>query len=470
MVKKTVVLLLVVLFTLSFSGCSVFRQKEKYPYKIDLEIWGAFGDEKDFSDIVNEYKKINPYIGTIEYKKFSVDNYKEDLLDAMAAGEGPDIFLTHNTWLPTFQNKSISAPAEILGEKEFRENFADVAADDFLAEGQVYAVPLSIDSLALYYNKDMFNAAGITVPPATWKQLEEAVKKITKIDKYGNFIQSGVAMGTADNINRSTDILGLLMFQNGTEMTNANHTRATFNQVTVTETGQKQGGINALEYYVQFSRLGSPVYTWNKLKHYSIDSFFEGTVAMMLNYSWHIETIKNKNSKLNFAIAPVPQLNPDKPVNYANYWGLAVAKNKKREDKHRKQYPKINDSQYEQARVNEAWQFLKFMSVKNNNKVILTNVISGKSKEFAINFDPAENYIKKTGKPAARRDLIEKQKNDPEISAFAQGNLIARSWYQVQPEMEESILAEAIEDVVLGKTSASNALEVAVNRITQLMR
>ena len=173
---------------------------------------------------------------------------------------------------------------------------------------------------------------------------------------------------------------------------------------------------------------------------------------MMINYSWHYSTVKSKNAKLNFAVAPVPQPSSGQPVNYANYWGFASAKGKS------------NEATY------EAQQFLKFLTVKNNGKVILGNALSGNTKEFAVDFDPAKNYLDITGKPAARRDIIEEQKSDPILGPFAYGNLIAKSWYQVDPEENEKILAEAIDSVNKGSITIRDALKIAETRINQLMR
>ncbi|GBE17068.1 maltodextrin-binding protein MdxE precursor [bacterium BMS3Abin15] len=434
---KIIIAILITSSIFFISGCG-----KNTNYRVDLVIWGVFDDSDSFREIIKNFREINPHIGDIDYKKLTEQNYKQDLIGAMAAGNGPDIFLIHNDWLPSFKNKIEPISNNILGEQEFRQNFVDVAIDDFISEGQIYALPLSVDSLALYYNKDLFNAEGIASPPDTWEKFDEAVKKLTKIDQYNNPTLSGAAMGTAYNINRSTDILGLRMFQNGNQMIN-DKGRVTLNN--------DQGRV-AMEYYTKFARSNSPLYTWNSSKHDSIDSFYESTAAMMINYSWHYSTVKSKNAKLNFAVAPVPQPSSGQPVNYANYWGFASAKGKS------------NEATY------EAQQFLKFLTVKNNGKVILGNALSGNTKEFAVDFDPAKNYLDITGKPAARRDIIEEQKSDPILGPFAYGNLIAKSWYQVDPEENEKILAEAIDSVNKGSITIRDALKIAETRINQLMR
>ncbi|MDO8529612.1 MAG: extracellular solute-binding protein [bacterium] len=453
-----------------FSGCGLKQNNPQY--KVDLEIWGVFDSSDTLEKITNEYKKINPYVGEIKYRKFTVDSYKNDLINALASGQGPDIFLIGNTWLPSFGDKVEPAPDWLLGEKEFRDNFVDVAADDFLASGKIYSVPLSVDSLALYYNKDILNSEGITRPPQTWEEFNDDVRKLTKIDQNDNITQAGAAIGTAYNINRSVDILTLLMLQNGAQMTNDGNTEATFDKPLNIGGKTIRAGETALDYYAQFAKRNSSVYTWNPRMHYSIDAFYEGTAAMMINYSWQYATIKSKNSKLNFGVAPIPQLSSGNPVNYANYWGLTVAKNKILSDtlKAKTSENGLNDGNYNKLRLHEAWQFLKYLTLKNNGSVTLYNGLSVTNAAFPVKDNPAEVYIKETGKPAARRDLIEKQKNDPILSPFAYGNLIAKSWYEAEPDAIEQILAETIDSVNLGKSTVYESLKLAVSRVTQLMR
>ncbi|MCD6149298.1 extracellular solute-binding protein [bacterium] len=460
-IKNTIGLILAIFLVSSLiflSGCS---KKEASNYKVNLEIWGIFDDSNStYADIIKSYKDINPFVGEIKYRKFTADSYKKDLLDAMASGQGPDICLIHNTWLLYFKDKITPSPEYILGEKEFRDNFVDVAANDFLGEGKIYAAPLSVDSLALYYNKDLFNSEGIVSPPATWEEFNNDVKKLTRVGEFGDIIQSGAALGTAYNINRSIDILGLLMFQNGASIVNEDRNQVNFGKESE----------NALEFYTQFARLGSDAYTWNKKAHYSIDAFYEGTAAMMLNYSWHYQTVKSKNAKLNFGVAPVPQISRENPANYANYWGLAVVKNKIQETENGRgggaELAAVNNN----MRIHEAWQFLKFLTTKNNGSFTVTHAVSGKTKKFPVSFDPAKNYLEKTGRPAARRDIIEEQKSDPVLGPFVYGNLIAKSWHQPDPEAAETILAEAIDSVNQGNSSVSQALKTAESRINQFFR
>jgi len=444
-------LFLLAMFGIMFlvSGCSIVKTPTA-TMSLDLEVWGLFDDSDTFSTTIAEYKKINPSI-TIKYKKLDPDTYKNELIESLAANRGPDIILIQNSWLRNFADKITPAPAEIITEQGFRKEFVDVVANDFIGQGKVYATPLSVDNLALFYNKDIFNQAGIVDPPKTWQEFVEDVKKTTKLDELGQIRQSGAAMGTAYNINRSTDILNLLFLQYKTPMYDAQQGQAKFQQ-----------GVGALDFYTSFAKmkLSSSVenqyYSWNPKMHYSVDAFSEGNLAMMLNYSWQIETIKSKSPKLNFAIAPVPQLNIDDAVTYPNYWAFTVVANKANITSNGK---KVNVSN--NTRIAEAWKFLKFLTMK-------PVAIAGQPAPATL-FDAAAKYAQETGKPSGRRDLIEGQRNSVGVGVFAQQNLVAKNWQQSDPVAIETIFAEMIDKVNKGGATTNEAIQEASRRVTQVM-
>ncbi|EKD58861.1 MAG: hypothetical protein ACD_56C00037G0006 [uncultured bacterium] len=465
--SRILLALLAMIMTPFFSGCGTSQQAG---YLVNLEIWGIFDDSTVYNEIINQYKTINPYVGEIKYRKFSPDTYSQELLDALASGQGPDIFLINNSWLPSYVNKLEPAPTPFVSEQDVKNNFPDVVLSDFVENSKVYAVPLSIDSMALYYNKDMFNAAGITSPPKTWLEFNSAVKKLTVIDAVGNIRQSGAAIGTAYNVNRASDILSLLMLQNGVELPMKKGMLAKFDEGVVSPEGEIiQAGEMALGYYTQFSRLSTatntqnPLYTWNGRQHNSVDAFAEGSVAMLFNYSWQNDEIRSKNPKLNYEISTVPQIYPAKPVSVANYWGYGVARNKVNPVAAvgaQSSAPVPNE-----VRTHESWQFLRFLTLKNAGMITLYNASTKNSKDFPINFDPALDYLKKTQQPAARRDLIEAQKTDSKLGPFAQSNLVAKHWYQVDPINVDNILSDVIESVARGDLSLHDGLVLAKNRV-----
>ena len=450
-----------ILFGLSLvfflGGCGL-KGSTPEGYKVDLEVWGVFDDSDAYQEVFSAYKELNPYIGEIRYRKLQPENYQEELLQALAANKGPDIFMLRNAWVKDFQDKIEPAP-ENYNEKTYRDAFVDVAAEDFIGEDKkIYGAPLSVDSLALYYNKDLFNAAGIAKPPTNWEELASDSVLLTRLNSIGNFEQSGVALGTATNINRSTDILSAMMFQLGFDPTQSK-------DVNITGESSRK----AMEFYTQFANIRSQQYSWNGGQHYSIDAFYEGNLAMMLNYSWQYPVLKQKNAKLNIGIAPLPQFIGGKQANIANYWGYAVTKNKEYVPKDAKDT--MTQDMYTTLRRHEAWQLLRYMTYPSQNKTItLENAITKNTKDFPLKFDPAKKYLEITKKPAARRDLIAEQQNDLILGPFASGNLLAKNWQQVDVEKAEAILADTVESIVRGERTLFDALNIATNRLRVLAK
>lgn len=470
-----------------FSGCGC-KQNSSTGYEVHLEVWGLFDDSDVMQKAISDYQKRNPTVKEIIYKKMTVDSYENDIMDALATGNGPDIFLIGNTWLAKHKAKLAPAPIDnlssnqslIITPKQVQDQFVDVVSSDFVSDGKVYALPLSVDSLALYYNKDLLNQAGISIPPVTWTDFDTAVKKITRIDSLGNIELSGAAMGMSSDassgtgkINRATDILALLMMQAGANMVNAESGQASFADFTKTTYGADMSpGEQALAYYTKFTDPSNAEYCWNSLQHNSIDSFIEGGTAMMLNYSWNISKVQSKAPKLNLGIADVPQ-NMDAGGNgismdFANYWGYAVSNYKVQNQEYVEQATgNKNTYATNDQRIAEAWKFIRFLTMTKASSSSLP--VAPQTTESA-NFDPAAEYATNQNKPAARRDLIENQKSDLLLGPFADGNLIAKSWPQPDNLAVERIFDEMIDDVALKGEKVHDAIQRAQNSVNVLTR
>jgi ABC-type glycerol-3-phosphate transport system substrate-binding protein len=236
----------------------------------------------------------------------------------------------------------------------------------------------------------------------------------------------------------------LMMLQGGTKMNDEKQkNRAAFNS---SSTGASSPGQNALNFYTQFSQANSEVYTWNSRMDYSVDSFRYGRTAMMLNYSYWAQRLKEMDPKLNFYVAPAPQLELDKKVNYGIYWGLGVAKNKT--------IPA--DAEYtDKDRIEQAWNYITFVTTKP---------------AIGSTFDPTKTYLEETRKPAARRDLIQEQKDQPILGVFAEQALTAKTWIQLEDNATEEIFSNMIDEVISGKSNPYEAITTAESRFDNLIK
>ncbi|NQV00460.1 MAG: extracellular solute-binding protein [Parcubacteria group bacterium] len=398
--------------------------------KIEIEWWRLWDSQDVFKAQIKAYEEAYPNI-KINYRKLTYEEYEDEIVSALASGKGPDIWSIHNTWLARHIDKLAPIPSEIMTPDIFGEIFVDTALYDLQdSEGNIYGIPFSVDTLAMYYNKDFFNTEGLTAPPETWTEFKDYVKELTQVDSFGNVKLAGGALGTSQNVTRAVDILYLLMLQNGTQMTDEDGEKATFDAKAKTSGGEVYTpGLDALIFYTDFADPKKSVYSWNPAMHNSIDSFIQEEAAMAFGYSYHDAIIKSKAPNLNYDIAEVPQIQgSSKEVNYANYWAEVVSTTS--------------------AKQKEAWNFLNYLAKQEN----------------------VQNYSEVTKRPAARKDVIENQLNDPLLKVFSKQALTAESWYQVDADAIEGVFSNLIESVALDEKEAEEGLDEAIDQVTNLMK
>lgn len=422
---KTKIIFIIIIFVfLATSGlsCKLFPTNQppaNLTASTELSYWGIWDEPDDLAEIIGDFTDLHPNI-KITYKKFRLSEYEQKLLEAWAADKGPDIYSIPAAWLKKYQPFITPQPEKInlafkeikstLGRDEeittvksvpalrpsdVKSQFADAVNKDIVIENKIYGIPFYIDTLALYYNQDLLDSAGVATPPKNWDELTEAVKKITVINQKNQIITSGAALGTAGNISNSADIVSLLMMQVGSTMANEQG-RAVFDQ----PSGQEKSipSLAALRFYTDFANPLKEVYSWNNSQANSLDAFISGKLAMMFGYNYHLQAIKGRSPKLAFGVSQMPQLaGAIKSINYTNYWVETVS--------HKTKNPEI------------AWGFLNFASSSSE----------------------IQKYLAKTKRPTALRSLITAQLDDPEIAPFASQVLTAQRWYrgQDEPKMQE---------------------------------
>lgn len=453
-----VILTLIGTLSLTATGCRTKGTKKKSSKKIELTYYRLFDNEDIFQPMIQEFESKNKNI-KIHYRKFTDPQEYEDLIiNELAEGEGPDIFSLHNTWMLKHRKKLTPAPEKTMNLETFEKTFVQVAAQDMLLRDEggnvrVYGIPLSVDTLALYYNKDIYEdrIPSRGKPATTWEALKEDVYKLNKKDNsFERFEVAGIAMGRADNIIRAVDILYLLMLQEKTKIYNENFTEATFarSQGGLTEGSLRYPGVEALTLFTSFGIPSNKNYSWNmylsdpQSKEKEIETFARGKVAMVIGYSYLYEEIVNQMDALkkkglksidkqDIGVVPIPQVfdpeNSDEGrETYASYFAESVTRT----------------SEHPQ----EAWEFIRFLSSKEN-----------------------EAYLyEKTGRPTSRRDLIEEQIKDPIYGVFVSQLGYAKSIAMADPKKYKEILEKTIE-AVLNNQSASEALRIASSEIDKLI-
>ncbi|MCX7779207.1 MAG: extracellular solute-binding protein [Patescibacteria group bacterium] len=417
---------------------------------VNLSWWVVWEQPSDFTDLINTFRTLYPYVN-IEVKKFRYEEYREALIEAWARDVGPDIFSLPNTWLREYQEWIVPMPAKVALKKEIqsgpscarktkiiteekplltlkdlKEKFVGQVEKDVLIQGRIAGLPLSFDTLVLYYNRDLLDAAGIPEPPKTWEEFMEAVIKTTLIDKQKNIFQAGAALGTANNIERAVDLLSLLMMQSGINMTNPQGL-VTFNQAWPDDPSYFPAE-EALRFYTDFADKNKEVYTWHKEMPSNLEMFIQGKLVFFFGYAYHLPLIKAQAPNLNFGLTKMPQRSGTlKEINFAHYPVQVVSRKSKN--------------------IEMAWFFLNWASQ-----------------------NPTP-YLNRAKKPTALRSLIAIQLQDPDLEVFASQALTASSWYQGKnPLLVEEAFKEMIDDINEGRKSYLEAINFAVQKINQQIK
>lgn len=338
--------------------------------------WGLWEDEITIKSIIAEYETLNPKV-KIKYIRQSKDDYRERLTNALAKGTGPDIFRFHNTWVPMYKSELDKMPSSVFSVGDFSTAYYPVAVSDLAVGSNIVGIPLEYDGLSLFINEEIFEKAGKTIP-ATWNELRQTARELTIKDENETITQAGVALGRTENVDHWPEILGLMMLQNGVDLTKP--------------TGKLAE--DALDFYTMFSSVDG---VWDATLPASTVSFASGNVAMYFGPTWRAFELRNQNPSLRFKTVPVPQLPKteanEADVNYASYWveGVWTRSTKK----------------------SEAWKFLKFLSNNENLEKFYTQA----------------SKVRMFGEPYPKVELANKLTTHPILGSTINGANTAQTWF-----------------------------------------
>lgn len=416
----TILFILFILVGVGFAAKTFLGKSGSIGSKnVTLTYWGLWENDSTLRSVLSEFESTHPTI-KVQYTKQSPKQYRERLQAFINKGDGPDVFRFHNTWVPMLRNELTSAPASIMTAADFSAAFYPVASADLVGGDAVYGIPLMIDGLGLYYNEDLFAAAGVS-PPVTWDDILTVVPKLT-VRRDNTIITSAIALGTTGNVEHFSDILATMLMQNGAKLSNP--------------TGQQAE--EALAFYKKFSTPADPVYTWNDTMDNSIYAFASGKVAMILAPSWRVFDIKQMSSTLRFKVIPIPQL-PGSNVTWASYWVEGVS----------------SKSPNPQA----AWELVKFMT----------------SRETAAKLYTEASKTRLFGEPYALTELGSTISEDPYAGAYIKQAATAKSFPLASRTFDNGIndkLIKYMEDAVNSLAQGSSpqgALQTAASGFSQVL-
>lgn len=397
------------------------RFTKQEPEKITLTYWGLWEDSRTMQSVFSDFERENPNI-SVQYIKEDVKQYRNRLVTRVKSGSGPDVFRFHNSWVPQLLDVLLPLSKDVVSGSEFKKQFYPVAQADLVKNGAIYGIPLEIDTLSLFVNTELFQAASLETP-TNWEDFAKAARTLTVKDETGKIKTSGAALGTFDNINHAPDIISLLFVQNGAEIRNLTKTA--------------RASEDALSFYTSFAISEGNV--WDPTLDPSLLAFAKGNLAMYFGYSWDVFTIKAINPNILFQIVSVPHL-PGRNMTIASYWVEGVSL----KSKHQK----------------EALLLLKFLARKETQQKLFTEV--SKTRLF--------------GEPYARRELAELLKDNQYVYPFVSQAEGAASSFFASDTFDDGLnsqmnayLGNAVRSI-LSNTSPQSAVETLTQGVSQVLQ
>ena len=284
---------------------------------LTFQIWDV-AQRDGMQAMCDAYTAQHPNV-KIEVQVTSWNEYWTNLEAAATSGQMPDIFWMHtNELLKYADNGMLADCSDIVDTSKFSEVSLSNASG---SDGTLYAVPKDKDTVGLVYNKEMFDAAGVSYPDEnwTWDDLTDASQKIyDATGKYGYMAYGDDQLGYWN-----------FVYQNGGYILNEDKTQAGFTQPATAE---------AMKFYI-----GLQQYDWCPDQNYFAETapgtaFFSEKGAMFFEGDWNIlaelQNYPEMQGKWDVAVlpkAPNP-VNGDGRATISNGLSYATAANNKNLD------------------------------------------------------------------------------------------------------------------------------------------
>jgi len=386
-----------------------------------LAFWN-YWDGKNGEVIQALVDKYNKEHAGVEIKNVFIgwDQLRTKLITAAAGGEVPDVTAGDMAWIP-----QLVAAAALVDLKPYIEK-AGVNLNDFYPEllkidrygDKIYALPVSTNNLELFYNKDLFKAAGLDPekPPKTWDELVEIAKKCTDpakgISGMELYTQTGEGL---------TWQFQVYLWQAGGDFLVDDYSKPAFNS---------PAGKQALQFWVDLIQKYkvAPLAQWGL--------FGQGKACMVMDGSWMVG-IWREQAPFDFGTAPMPIPPGGQPATNMGGEHLAVFK---------------TTPEKQQA----AWEFVNW----------LTSTETQIEWDTQTGFMPVRDSVAKSDKYQAWL-----KQTEPRLTAFVDNQRYAHARPPITKYAEASdVFSRELEKALHGTVSADEALKNAEDAVNAVLK
>jgi multiple sugar transport system substrate-binding protein len=374
--------------------------------------WGAGNPaETGFAmKMIDEFNASHPH--TVVSAEPVGGTYYAKLLTMLAAKTAPDVFVLDSSAFKPFLAKNVLLPLNGFMQRSAMrsDDFLPVLVNAFSSEGQLYGIPKDFNTLGLFYNKSMFDRAGLSYPDGRWDlaQVRRAALALNRPQQgeYGFLL-------SRDNVER----FGPIAFMYGADfLTHDGHSAL-----------RSPEALAAMNFYAGLARQDHvAVFPSDVGTTWTGDAFGKQAAAMGFEGGWLIPYLQESFPKLRYGIAELPT----GPKGHANYLFTAAYV-----------IPRAC------PRADAAWELVEF----------LTSAQTQARVTFAL---PSR-------KTMSRRYASEHPLYQPLLASAAYAKV-----YDLGPQGEriKGSLVQALEEIFLNNRPPAEALNVASDEIDRAAR
>lgn len=391
---------------------------------ITIEYWQYFFEPRviAMNMLIEQFEAENPGIEVVHNSDIPYEQFRDEIAASAPAGVGPDVATLFYGWLPAWVDAGylVPLPEDEFPAEEIESTFTPlVEAGKF--QGEYWALPTAVRTLALFWNKDLFEEAGLDpeAPPETLDEFVDYAQQLTQYDDAGNILVEGYAPelpGQAHHWFRE-----VLVRQFGGQPFNDDYTEVLWDS---------PEGCEAFQWLAAFEieyNTGS-----DDLYDGATEAFLAGKEALHIDGSFRLGTIANSAPDLNFGVAELPAGPNGERHTFGSYWTHGITR-KAAEDP---------------ARMEAAIKFLKFITTPEAGTLWVNEV-----GELPAQLEAANNP-----------ELLE----DPNLGAFAAGLPYAHATFFVDESQQRQALLDAFDAVRLTDADPCAELNAAAETVQEL--
>ena len=285
-IRKTAMLGALALATVSIFGLSAKAED------VTISVWALDRDIQPTPNLVKDFNALNTGI-KVEFRQIQFDDVVSEAMRAYSTGQAPDIIAVDNPEHALFASRGAFLDlTDMIAKSEVvkTENYFPGPLASTMWDGKNFGIPKATNTIALYYNQDMFKAKGLDPdkPPQTWAELVETARKLT--DPSANVY--GLTFSAKANEE------GTFQFLPWAQMAGASY-----------ESINTEGAVKALDTWKTIidEKLASPD-TLTRSQWDSTGTFNSGNAAMAISGPWELDRMVEE-AKFDWGVAllPVPE-------------------------------------------------------------------------------------------------------------------------------------------------------------------